>query len=73
MSLKQQVKKGVKWTTIGSVVITLMGVLKLSVLTRFLDKSDFGLIALVILVMGFIMELFNEMGLTLAILQRLFH
>lgn len=69
MSIGKQVKTGVKWTTISTVVLAIVAILKISILTRFLDKSDFGLMALVTFVMGF-MELFNDMGITSAILHK---
>lgn len=69
MSFKKQVLSGVKWTSVGTVVIALTALLKISVLTRFLDKEDFGLMAMVSLVIGF-MNLFNDMGLTSAILHK---
>ncbi len=69
MSIDKQVKTGVKWTTISTVILAVVAILKISILTRFLDKSDFGLMALVTFVMGF-MELFNDMGLTSAILHK---
>ena len=68
MSLKNDVVKGVKWSTISTVVIALVAVIKISILARLLDKSDFGLMALVTFVMGF-MNLFNDMGLTSAIIH----
>lgn len=67
--LKNQVVSGVKWNTIGTIVIALVALMKLSVLARFLEKTDFGLMALVTFVMGF-MNLFNDMGLTSAILHK---
>lgn len=69
MSIDKQVKKGVKWTTASTIVLAVVALLKVSILTRFLDKSDFGLMALVMFVMGF-MELFNDMGITSAILHK---
>jgi PST family polysaccharide transporter/teichuronic acid exporter len=68
-SFKNQVLTGFKWTTIGTIVIVFVALLKLSILARYLDKSDFGLMALVTFVMGF-MNLFNDMGLTSAILHK---
>lgn len=68
-NLKNQVVSGVKWNTIGTIIIALVALIKLSVLARFLEKADFGLMALVTFVMGF-MNLFNEMGLTSAILHK---
>lgn len=69
MNIKKQVTKGVKWTTISTVILAVVAILKVSILTRFLDKADFGLMALVTFVMGF-MQLFNDMGLTSAILHK---
>ena len=69
MSFKKQVASGVKWTTIGTVVIALSALLKISILTRFLDKEDFGLMAILTFIIGF-MNLFNDMGLTSAILHK---
>ncbi len=60
---------GVKWTTIGTITNALVALLKIAILARFLDKADFGLMALVTFVMGF-MNLFNDMGLTSAILHK---
>jgi O-antigen/teichoic acid export membrane protein len=67
--IKKGVVSGVKWTSTGTIVIAVVAILKLSVLARFLDKADFGLMALVTFVMGF-MNLFNDMGLTSAILHK---
>lgn len=69
MSIKAQVRTGVKWTTLSTVVLAVVGLLKISILTRFLEKSDFGLMALITFVLGF-MELFNDMGLSSAILHK---
>lgn len=69
MTLKKQVISGVKWTTYSTFFAAGTGVLKISILARFLDKSDFGLMALITFVLGFI-ELFNDMGLTSAILHK---
>ncbi len=69
MSLKQKTISGTKWTTVATVVIAIASIIKLSVLARFLEKEDFGLMALVNVVLGF-MTLFMDMGLTSAILHK---
>ena len=69
MSIREQAISGVKWTTVSTITLTVVNLLKISVLARFLDKSDFGLMALVTFVLGF-MNLFMDMGLTSAILHR---
>lgn len=69
MNIKSQVISGVKWTTVSTVMLAVSALLKISVLARFLDPSDFGLMALVTFVLGF-MDLFMDMGLTSAILHK---
>lgn len=69
MNLKQKTITSTKWTTVSAIVFVITSIVKLSVLTRFLDKDDFGLMALVNVVLGF-MTLFMDMGLTSAILHK---
>ena len=69
MTLKKQVVKGFKWTSYSTIFVAGTALLKISILTRYLDKSDFGMMALITFVLGF-MELFNDMGLSSAILHR---
>lgn len=69
MSLKGQVVLGLKWTTLSTLVVAAVAVIKISVLARFLEKSDFGLMALISFVIGF-MNLFSDMGLSTAILHK---
>jgi len=69
MNINNQFISGVKWTTIGTLSITICNVLKLSVLARFLSKDDFGVFAIVLFFLGFF-KLFSEMGLTTAILHK---
>lgn len=60
---------GVKWTTLSSVIITLCSLLTISILTRYVEKADFGLIAIVVFALNFF-ELFNDMGISVAILHK---
>jgi O-antigen/teichoic acid export membrane protein len=69
VNIKKQAISGVKWTTVSTITIAISSLLKISILARFLDVSDFGLMALVTFVLGF-MDLFMDMGLTSAILHR---
>lgn len=69
MNIKQQAISGVKWTTLSTIFLAVTQLIKISVLARFLDKSDFGLMALVMFVLGFT-NLFVDMGLTSAILHK---
>ncbi len=69
MSIRNKAIKGVKWTFINRVFIVLFGLIKISVLTRFLDKSDFGLVAVVLFILE-LFTLFMNMGITTAILHK---
>lgn len=69
MSLRSKTISGVKWTSVSTITLAIVGLLKISVLARFLDAADFGLMALVTFVLGF-MNLFMDMGLTSAILHK---
>lgn len=52
-----------------TIVQTFVGMIKISVLARYLDSGDFGIMAIVTSVLGF-MNLFIDMGLSTAILSR---
>lgn len=67
--LKQKFFSGLKWTSVGTISLAVVSMLKISVLARFLDKEDFGLMALIMVVIGFT-NLFSDMGITTAILHR---
>ena len=69
MSLKSKTISGVKWSSVSTITLAIVGLLKISVLARFLNAGDFGLMALVTFVLGF-MKLFMDMGLTSAILHK---
>lgn len=69
MDVKKKAVSGVKWNTASTVVLTLVQILRLSVLTRLLDKSDFGIIAIATMVIGFT-DIFSELGLTVAVIHK---
>lgn len=69
MSLKQKAITGVKWTTFSTVIVTTLQLVQLAVLARFLDPSDFGLMALVMIVIGF-SQAFLDMGISNAIIHK---
>ena len=69
MSLKKQALAGVKWTTVASVMNTVLQLIQLAILARHLNPSDFGLMALVMVVIGF-SQMFIDMGLSNAIIYK---
>src|SRR3989339_3801 len=71
MNIKKEAIAGLKWTTVSTVILSLAAIIKISLLARYLDKSDFGLMALVMFVLDF-MNLFMDMGITTAIIHKQF-
>lgn len=68
MSLKSKAVSGVKWTSVSAVVNSTLQLLQIAILTRFLDKDDFGLMAMAIFVIG-ISRIFIDMGVSNAIIH----
>lgn len=69
MSLQQQAVNGVKWTSFATVFKAVIQLTQLAVAARFLSPEDFGLFALVQLVIGFC-QLFTDMGIGNAIIHQ---
>lgn len=69
MSLKTRAISGAKWTTASSVAVTAIQFLQLAVVARLLSPGDFGLMAMVMAVVGFA-QIFADMGLSGAIIHR---
>jgi len=69
MSLKAKAVSGIKWTSLSMVVVTTLGFLKLIVLGRLLGPEVFGLIGMVMVVVGFV-DTFGDMGISNAIIHR---
>lgn len=69
MSLKAKTLSGVKWTTVSTIIVTVVQLLQLSVLAHFLAPTDFGLMALVMVVIGF-SQAFLDMGISNAIIHK---
>ncbi len=69
MYLKSQAVSGVKWSGVSMGVITTLQLITLAVLARLLSPSDFGLMGMVMVVIGFA-RLFADMGISNAIIYR---
>jgi O-antigen/teichoic acid export membrane protein len=69
MELKQKAINSAKWSSLSTVVKILAQVIRLAVLARFLSASDFGLFAIVIMVLGFT-NIFSDFGINVAILHK---
>ena len=68
MSLKDNAISGVKWTTIATIITTIVGILRISILTRVLDKTDFGIVAIISFVLG-LTQMFADLGFSSALMH----
>jgi O-antigen/teichoic acid export membrane protein len=68
VDLKGKASAGVKWTSVAALVSAMSQLLLVIVLARFLDKSDFGVMALALFVINF-SQLFIDMGVSNAIIH----
>ena len=69
MSLKQKAIAGVKWTTVSMVATTGIQFVTTVVLARLLAPADFGLMTMMMVIMGFA-GAFADMGISNAIIHR---
>jgi O-antigen/teichoic acid export membrane protein len=69
LSLKVKAITGVKWTTLSTVIVTVIQLVQIAILARFLDPTAFGLMALVMVVIGF-SQAFLDMGISNAIIYK---
>ena len=66
---KRMAVSGVKWMTVSTFSTAIVAVLRLSVLTRFLAKSDFGIVAILTFVLG-LTQTFADLGFASAIMHK---
>jgi len=69
MSLTQAAARGIRWTTLSMLLVSITQMVRLVVLGRILGPEAFGLMAMMLVVTGFA-ELLGQMGLSEAIIQR---
>lgn len=69
MTLRKKAFQGVKWTTVAAIINASVQLIQVAVLTRFLGKEDFGLMAIALFVIG-ISQIFIDMGLSNSIVYK---
>ncbi|MBE0472254.1 MAG: MOP flippase family protein [Methyloprofundus sp.] len=69
LSLRNKTVSGVKWTSLSMVIVTVTQLLQLVILARFLSPVEFGLMAIMMVVIGF-SQAFMDMGISNAIIHR---
>ncbi len=67
--MKAAALAGIRWTAISTGVVNLLHLLQLAVLARLLNPTDFGLMAVVLVIVGFV-QIFGDMGIGNAIIHR---
>lgn len=66
---KSSIIRGLGWTTISTITNGLVQILRLSILSRFLSKEDFGIVAILTLILG-LTQVFSDMGFSAAIMSQ---
>jgi len=69
LDLKQKALKGVKWTTLSTVVAGGLQLLQLLILARLLTPTEFGVIAIIMVIVGF-SQIFMDMGISNGIIHK---
>lgn len=69
MSLFKTAMQGMMWTTASTVIRSIVSLLQISILTSFLSKEDFGVVAICNLFIGF-SHIFLDMGISVGILHK---
>ena len=69
MSLTSTAIKGVAWSSISTVIRSIVSLLQVSILTRYLDKAEFGIVAICTLFIGF-SQIFLDLGFSVGIIHK---
>ena len=67
--LRKSTVSGVKWTSVSTIITIVLRFLQLAILARLLSPEDFGLMAMIMVVLGFAQS-FADMGISNAIIHR---
>ncbi|MCS3555822.1 MULTISPECIES: MOP flippase family protein [unclassified Sphingobacterium] len=69
MGLVEKTTSGIKWSSLSTIIRTTVQIIQLSLLTYLLDKSDFGILAIASMIIGFT-EIFSNLGLAVGIIHK---
>lgn len=69
MGLLKTAVSGMVWTTISTIVRSIVSLLQVSILTSYLTKADFGIVAICTLFIGF-SQIFLDLGISVGILHK---
>lgn len=63
-----RIMSGLGWTSLSTIFNGLSQILKLSILTRFLEKEDFGIVAILTFILGFT-QIFSDLGFSAVVMS----
>ncbi|MGF1512199.1 MAG: MOP flippase family protein [Elainellaceae cyanobacterium] len=69
MSLQQRATSGIKWSSVSQIIKQVVQFTTISILARLLEPSDFGLVGMAGIVIGFV-DLFKDLGTSAAVIQK---
>lgn len=69
MSLTKVAANGMVWTTMSTVIKSIVGLVQISILTRHLEMSAFGTVAIATVFIGFT-QIFRDMGISTGIIHK---
>lgn len=69
MSLLSTAINGMAWTTVSTIVRSVVSLLQVSILTNYLEKSEFGIVAICTLFIGF-SQIFLDLGFSIGIIHK---
>ncbi len=69
MNNGREIFKGTFWTTLSTATTALVQILRLSILAHFLDKADFGVVAILTIVLG-LTQTFSDLGFASVIMHK---
>ena len=67
--LKKAAISGVRWTSASTVINSVFQLLQLFILSRYLSPDDFGVVALCMVIIGF-MRTFSDLGISAAVIHK---
>ncbi|PKR84605.1 teichuronic acid biosynthesis protein TuaB [Heyndrickxia camelliae] len=68
-SIRSQMLRGIKWTGLSTIIVTIFQIVQFALLGRIMSLSDFGLVGMITTVVAF-SQIFLDMGVGAAVVQK---
>lgn len=68
-SIKQQALSGIKWNSVAKITTDLLSVVQLMIVARYIDKTDFGTMSIIHVVLGMV-GMFTDLGMYAAMMHK---